>query len=406
MSALRSPRPLPFLCIAHALDHMFMAIYPFIAVIPAFERDMGLTYGGLLSLSVVGWMLFGLGAPAAGWLADRWSGSGMMILFFVGIGLSSVLTGLADSPLMIAIGLSLIGLFASIYHPVGIAMVIQTAGDRRGRHLGINGVFGSAGMALASLVAASLTALVSWRAAFIVPGLVSIALGLLFAVLFRNGIAVVEPGKVKERPQTGLREFVRVMAAIGVMTVFSGMVFQSMTVGLPKFLDHRIAWLQGDAVTLGVVVTAILLTGGAAQLVGGLLTDRFPLKQIYFVLYGAMIPLFLIAAATYGTPLILLMIVALAIPVGIQPVADTLFAHYIPPKWLSTAFGFRFALSLTVSAAAVPMLGFIFDLSGDFVWLFLILAGFAAGVIGAVAMLPRRGPAEAAAPAAAAVPAE
>ncbi len=390
MPARRALKPLPFLCLAHALDHMFMAIFPFVAVIAAFQGEMGLTYGAALSLSVGGWLMFGLGAPLAGWLADRWSGSGMMTVFFVGIGIASVLTGLAGSPLMLALGLGLIGLFASIYHPVGIAMVIQTAGERRGRHLGINGVFGSGGMAVANFVAAILAAWWSWRAAFIVPGLFSVAVGIVFAVLFRNGIEIADSARPKERPQSGMREFVQVMALIGVMTVLSGMVFQSMTVGLPKILDHRVTALQGDALALGTAATAILLIGGAAQLAGGMLADRFPLKLIYFVLYGSLVPLFLAAAVVWDAPLMVLIVLALAIPVGIQPVADTLFAHYVPPRWLSTAFGFRFALSLTVSAVAVPMIGLVYDRTGDFFWLFAILAAFSAGVVVTVAMLPRR----------------
>src|SRR5690606_11154443 len=127
---------------------------------------------------------------------------------------------------------------------------------------------------------------------------------------------------------------------------------------------------------------------------GGLLADRMPLRQAYFLIYGMMVPAMAVATVAAGAPLILIMVMAIAITVGIQPVADSLFARYIPPKWLSTAFGFRFALSLTVSAVAVPLVGFLFDRTGDFVWLFGILAVFALGVLAAVAMLPAHAPGE------------
>ena len=145
-----------------------------------------------------------------------------------------------------------------------------------------------------------------------------------------------------------------------------------------------------------MATTMILLIGGAAQLGGGWLADHLPLRQAYFLVYGMMVPAMAVATVAAGAPLILVMIMSIAITVGIQPVADSLFARYIPPKWLSTAFGFRFALSLTVSAVAVPLVGGLFDATGDFAWLFGILAVFALGVLGAVALLPARTPGDAA----------
>ncbi len=386
---------LPFLCVGHSLDHMFMLLYP--TVVLALEAEMGRSYGELLSLSIGGFVMFGLGAPAAGWLADRWSASGAMIAFFVGIGLSSIATGFATGPLGIFVGLTLIGVFASIYHPVGIALIVQTAGERRGRYLGINGVFGSAGMGIAALVAGALMELIDWRAAFILPGIVSILIGLWFALMFRAGIQKAPVTAEDARPAGDMRAFVRIMVVIGVITVLSGMVFQALTVGLPKILDHRVAFLQGGGLGVGFATTAIMLMGGAAQLGGGLLADRMPLRQAYFLIYGMMVPAMAVATVAAGAPLILIMVMAVAITVGIQPVADSLFARYIPPKWLSTAFGFRFALSLTVSAVAVPLVGFLFDRTGDFVWLFGILGVFALGVLATVAMLPAHAPGETAA---------
>src|SRR3546814_10136944 len=114
--------------------------------------------------------MFGWVAPLAGWLADRWSASGMLTTFFVGIGLASIATGFASGPVGIFVGLTMIGLFASIYHPVGIAMIVQTAGERRGRYLGINGVFGSAGMGIAARVAGATVALLARRAGLLLLG--------------------------------------------------------------------------------------------------------------------------------------------------------------------------------------------------------------------------------------------
>ena len=400
MSLPGMPRhPLPYLCVGHSIDHMFMLLYPTVVVL-ALESEMGRSYGELLALSTGGFVMFGLGAPLAGWLADRWSATGMITLFFVGIGASTILTGFADSPVMLFVSLTLMGLFAAIYHPVGISMILQTAGDKRGRYLGINGVFGSAGMGIAALVAGGLTAWLGWRSAFIIPGIVSILLGVLFALQFRGGIEVTVRKKDVEEAEGGLPGFVRVMIILSVITVAAGMVFQALTVGLPKILDHRVGFLEGGgAFGVGAAVTAIMLIGGAAQLLGGYLADRFPLKTLFLAVYGMMAPALLLASLAADGALIVLLILAVAITVGNQPVSDSLFALYVPPKWLSTAFGFRFALSLTVSAVAIPTVGLVFDWSGDFFWLFMLLASFAGAVMVAIAMLPSRTPGDAVRPA-------
>ena len=73
---------------------------------------------------------------------------------------------------MLAVTLDATGLFAAIYHPIGTAMLVNAAGDRPGRAIGINGVFGNIGVGLAPVVTAFLAGQAGWRAAFIVPGVV------------------------------------------------------------------------------------------------------------------------------------------------------------------------------------------------------------------------------------------
>lgn len=385
---------LPFLCVGHSIDHMMTLL--FATVVLGLESIWGQSYGELLALSIAGFFLFGAGAPLAGWLADRWSATGMMVVFFVGIGLAAIGAGLSTGPWTLAVGLAAIGLFASIYHPVGIPLIVQTAGERRGRHLGINGVFGSFGMAVAPFVAGALMATVSWRAAFIVPGLVSIAIGIAFALRFRGGVRKIAPTAAQTAGGDATRaQFLRIMIVLAVITVCTGMVFQSMTVGLPKILDQRISFFDGDAFWVSTGAGLIFVIGGAAQLLGGLLADRFPLRTLFLVIYGTMLPLLFFAAGAVDAPLLLVMVFVIAVTVGNQPVADSMFASFVPAKWLATAFGFRFALSIGVSVLAVPLVGLVFDLTGEFRWLFLTLFGFAALVVVATVALPARAPGEA-----------
>src|SRR5208283_2443429 len=111
-----------------------------------------------------------------GWLADRWSRRNMMAAFYIGCGVSLIGAAFAPSLYALAVALFALGVFAAIYHPVGTAMIIENA-TQRGRSLAFNGVCGNLGVSLAAGVTAALTALLSWRGAFLVPGLVSIATG-------------------------------------------------------------------------------------------------------------------------------------------------------------------------------------------------------------------------------------
>ena len=176
--------PLFFLNLAHAYDHFFMLIFP--TAVLALAPAWGMSYGEALALGTAAFVMFAAGTLPSGWLGDRWSRAHMMTIFFIGIGASAVLTGLAPGPITLVIGLGLLGLFASIYHPVGTALVVQSAA-RSGRALGINGVYGNMGVAGAALITGALTQFFGWRAAFIIPGVLAVITGMLFARADRRG---------------------------------------------------------------------------------------------------------------------------------------------------------------------------------------------------------------------------
>ncbi|NQU58913.1 MAG: MFS transporter, partial [Rhodospirillales bacterium] len=187
---------LGFSCIGHSYSHLFAPIF-YVAAL-SLEQELTLTHGEVVALIVGGNVLFGFGAPLAGWLGDKWSSTGMMSLFFLGTGTGMILTGLGSSPMYIALALALTGLFSSIYHPVGIAWLVRHAVSR-GMALGINGIFGSIGPGLAAITAGVLIQWFSWRAAFIVPGMLLVVTGITFFWLVARG-AIVE-SRVDRKPE-------------------------------------------------------------------------------------------------------------------------------------------------------------------------------------------------------------
>ncbi len=387
--------PMPFLCLGHSFAHMLILLFATVVVVGPLKTEFGMSYGELVGLAWLGFVLFGAGAPLAGWMADRWSAVGTMTLFFLGIGFASILAGMATSPWEIGLALSAIGLFASIYHPVGIPMVIRAAGEYRGKMLGVNGVFGSLGMASAAIVAELLTLSVSWRAAFIVPGIVCIGVGALFYFRARGLNLDVSRAKANENVslkdfigEFGFGPFLRVMGLLAALTFCMGMVFQAMTFSLTNVVEQRVDVALGALLGAGALTSGILAIAGGAQLIGGVLADKYPLKRLFLMTYGLMAPaLLLCSAAADGTMVFGLFMVMVA-TVGTQPISDALFGKYVPQRWINTAYGLRFAISLCSSAAALPLVGFVYDSTGDFFYLFLVLAVFAALAILALAFLP------------------
>src|SRR4051794_397382 len=176
---MNSPaRVIAFVNAAHFIDHYAMLI--FAAAVIVMGPALGMAYSELLPYATPGFVAFGAGSLLTGWLGDRWSRRHMMAIFFAGIGLSMMAVGLVQTPLQLGAALLSIGVFASIYHPVGTAMIVSYA-DKLGREMGLNGVWGNLGVASSALVTGVIGQFLGWRWAFVVPGMVTVGIGVAFA---------------------------------------------------------------------------------------------------------------------------------------------------------------------------------------------------------------------------------
>ena len=367
-----SPAVALYLNLGHTLDHMFMLIFPtaVLAIGPAFGMD----YAQLLPLSLGGFIAFGACSIPAGWLADRWSRKGMMVVFFAGIGLASIATGLATTTWQIAAGLTAIGVFAAIYHPVGIAMLVSNA-PALGRTLGVNGVYGNLGVAFSALLTGLLADAVSWRAAFIVPGVVSILVGLAFA---RTGVEVARkraPGSTVAAVPKAL--MARVFGIVAVATICGGVIFNATTVSMPKVFDERLSALAQSTLGIGVLVCMVYVIAAMAQLLVGWWLDRRSLRSVFIPVVGMQVPLLLLAGSTQGWAMLAVAVAMMFFVFGQIPINDAMIARYTAEEWRARAYAVRYVVTFGASAAAVPMIAVLHKASGDFSTVYLVLAGFA-----------------------------
>lgn len=374
-----------FLNVGHALDHLFMLIFP--TVIIAMAPEFGRSYSEMLPLSVGGFIMFGACSLPAGWLADRWSRRGMMAAFFIGIGVASVLTGLARSPLQIALGLTLIGVFAAIYHPVGIAMLVSGR-EKVGRVLGENGVYGNLGLAFAALIAGALAHWIHWRAAFIVPGLVSVALGIAFMLLVPDTGKAARPPRAGAAPAHARSVLVRVFSILLVATICGGIIFNSTTIAMPKVFDERLASLVDTTLGIGLLISVVYTIAAMAQLVVGYFLDRYPVKAVFVPVVALQAPLLMLAGATQDYAMLAVALAMMFFVFGQVPINDAMVTAYSDEHWRSRALAVRYVVSFGASAMAVPLVAWMYRYSSDFRYLFFVLAGMALVMFAGAIFMP------------------
>jgi MFS family permease len=404
-----------FLNVGHFLDHLFTLIFATVAALEL-HREWGLGYAELLVYAAPGFFAFGVFALPAGWLADKWSRDGMMCVFFIGIGLSSIATSFAANPLQIGIGLFVIGMFAAIYHPVGLAIV--TARWRNtGMRIAANGVFGNLGVASAALITGYLIDNGGWRMAFVLPGLFSIAVGFAYMVLRWDGIGEENrasknaPAASNAAVDPGHRALLmRVSGIVFLTTAVSSIIFQSTTFALPKIFDERLQGLaanlaghldnlavpgQADVATMiGALAFIVFAVASMAQLIVGSMLDRFGPRRVFMAVAIIQIVFFsLMPGLSDGIALV----VALGFMLGAFgqiPINDYMIGKMASGPFRARIYGIRYVVSFTVLAAALPLIAFVYDNWG-FDTLFRILAATALVILIAVACLPRRLPAPA-----------
>ncbi|MDE0223028.1 MAG: MFS transporter [Spirochaetaceae bacterium] len=384
-----------FLNAGHFLDHLFMLIFATVAAVRLAE-EWGMSYAALIPYATPGFVAFGVGAIAAGWIADKWSREGMMVVFFVGIGASSIATGLADTPLQIAFGLLAIGTFAAIYHPVGIAMVVQ--GRRKtGVPLAINGVAGNLGVAAAALIAGVLVDTGGWRSAFVLPGAATVGLGVAYAVFVWTGRHRPAAGGASrpavETAQSGASSiergvFLRILAIIMVTTAIGGLIFQSTTFALPKILDERLGELAGSATAVGAYASLTFAVAAFAQLVVGYLVDRHPVRTVFAVVAGLQAVLFALMYRLTGVAALLAAVAFMLAVFGQIPINDVLVGRITRSGWRSRVYSLRYIVTFSVMATTLPVIAGI-HASWGFGALFVVMAIAAGAIFTAALMLPR-----------------
>ena len=382
--------------VAHAVDHMFLLI--FATAVASIAAEFGFArWEDLMPFGAGAFVMFGLGSLPAGRLGDLWGRRAMMIVFFFGMGASSLLASAAQGPWQLAAALTAIGTFASIYHPVGIPMLLQSAA-RPGATIGVNGLSGNLGIAVAAALTGLLMQWFGWRAAFAVPGVACLALAIVFMRVVPP--ETESPARRKGRGAVPLSR-AQVARALAVMTLASatgGILFNFTTNGNAQLLTERFRGVMSDPATLGLLLASIYAIASVAQVVVGRLIDRFALKPLYLGIALLQVPVLLLASQGQGWALYAAMLGMMIFIFGAIPFTDAMMVRYVDDHMRSRVAGVRLAVSIGISSLAVWALGPLVKGMG-FDRVLLVLAGVSLCTALTVLWLPPERPVAEMAPA-------
>jgi MFS family permease len=358
---MNSPsRVIGFVNAGHFIDHYSMLI--FAAAVVIMGPALGMAYSELLPYATPGFVAFGAGSLITGWLGDRWSRRHVMVIFFFGIGASMIAVGFVQTPVQLGAALLSIGIFASIYHPVGTAMIVSYA-DRLGREMGLNGVFGNLGVASSALVTGVIGQYLGWRWAFIIPSIVTMLIGVAFMRLVvhedRTGFK-----QAAAQARVAKSDMWRVVLSLLIVVIAISTTFNAVTVALPKLFAERLADLTKSPALLGVIAAGVYVFGAMTQYTIGKLIDRYSLKTVMLPLSFLLAPFLYLAATLSNLPLILVSIGIVMGAFGQVTINDAMVGKYTSEEWRSRAYSVRYFIGFTAAGASVGLVAWLYDQGG------------------------------------------
>jgi MFS family permease len=390
-AALPSPtRTIVFINASHWFTHYCLLILP-TAVLGMVTQDpeqFGGSFGPILALATGMFVLYGVLSLPMGWLAARVGRKALMVAFWLGTGLSMAATGLVQGPVGLAIALALTGAFSAIYHPIGTAMLVDAAGEKMGRAVGLNGVFGNFGVASAPVITAFATALLGWRWAFLLPGIACVIWGLFY--LREREIDFTKRPGAKPFPVIPPAIVRRAVVVLLIIAAVSGLVFNAFTLLIPKLMEERLASDPSMLKLVGLLAFLATICGAAMQFTVGRMIDRMRIKQVFMPLALIPAPAFFLLSFLEGWMVVPLSGLLAAAIFGQVTVNETMTARYIAPALRAKMYSVRFFVGFLGSAAAAPLVGWLHAATGSVAAAIVVLGGFALVIIACAFAFPDR----------------
>ena len=374
-----------YINIGHFLDHFMMLIF----AKAAFDagRHFGLSYDEIIIYGTLGLFLFGAAAPLAGWLADKYSRSLIIIIYPFGVSLGAFLCFLSSSPIMLGFSIGVIGFFAAIFHPVGIAMLIRDS-NKVGIRLGVNGVWGNMGVAAAPVLTGFIILNSNWQLSFLVPSIICFIFGLAQLRGFKE--IDIKEEKTKQKTSNGLVEGWKiVLLSLTMTTLAGGFIFGSLTFLIPRIFEVNLSGISVDIAITGLLAGIVYAIASLSQVGVGYLIDRYSPKIILgFVGIGQFFLIYL-SSLYIDYALFFVMLMAMFFVFGQVPITDAILVRYVDDQWRARILSVKFLINLCAGASVLPLVSLFLGYGYTFSDLLTILSCLAIFVVISAYMLPK-----------------
>jgi MFS family permease len=380
-----------YLNIGHLLDHFMMLIF----AKAAFDagREFGLSYEEIIVYGTLGVIMFGAAAPLAGWLADKYSRAILITVYPFGLGIGGMLASFSQSTEMLGISLGVLGFFAAIYHPVGIAMLTKRPG-KIGLRVGVNGVWGNMGVAAAPIFTGILIAYADWRLGFLLPSIFCICFGLfqLFAFVEDEDVNLKNiKNKVASTLSSPFSEGWKiVLFALSITTLSGGFIFGALTFLIPRLFEVSMVQISTDVAITGLLAGLVYAIASFSQIGTGWLVDKVPPKYVLSAMGLGQLIFIYIASQSSDYNLLFIMLAAMIFVFGQVPITDVILVKYVQDSWRGRVLSIKFMVNLSAGASVLPITSLLLKNGYNFSFVLQCLSVISIAVIISGLLLPNK----------------
>ena len=380
-----------YLNIGHLLDHFMMLIF----AKAAFDagREFGLSYEEIIVYGTLGVIMFGAAAPLAGWLADKYSRAILITVYPFGLGLGGLLATFSQSTETLGISLGVLGFFAAIYHPVGIAMLTKRPG-KIGLRVRVNGVWGNMGVAAAPVFTGILIAYADWRLGFLLPSIFCICFGLfqLFAFVENEEVNIKN---IKNKAASTLSSpfsegWKIVLFALSITTLSGGFIFGALTFLIPRLFEVSMVQISTDVAITGLLAGLVYAIASFSQIGTGWLVDKVPPKYVLSAMGLGQLIFIYIASQSSDYNLLFIMLAAMIFVFGQVPITDVILVKYVQDSWRGRVLSIKFMVNLSAGASVLPITSLLLKNGYNFSFVLQCLSVISIAVIISGLLLPNK----------------
>ena len=339
--------------LSHLIVHAQMMVFPTLLLLFQTEYQIGMDTLGLMA--TVGTFMFGLGAIPAGILEEHVGAKTLLIIYQIGSAIGGIIIILSNTPFQITIGLAILGLSSSIYHPAGLTILSRNL-NRLSKGLGVHGIAGSLGLALGPLLAGVAAEIGPWQLSYLIWVLLQLGLALAsyFLIPYNNNDA--------NKTISSVRTNKRSMLLYYLMAISLGFSFGGFSTYMPSLFgiqNEGIFSLLSGSLKTGFFTTLVFLCGIAGQALGGYFGDKYSRTHLLCIIIILNIPFLALIGYTKGWLLLFCSIVFGVLYFSNQPVSNALLADFTSNAHRGLGYGISFFLSFGIGGIAPAVCGWI-----------------------------------------------